>query len=159
MKKFDLVKLVNFNEYYLKFNLYSDVEGFVLDINLDKLKVLFLNKYLQGDYAFLEVDKKDVVKINSFDGENCNHIQEYIDSFKPMNKGFDKINFKIYQKVELLVEDDKYSKFNVHKGDIGIIMEDYATKNYLLVDFGKINDNGEYIGDCISVNIKDLKFI
>ena len=65
--------------------------------------------------------------------------------------------FKAFQQVELLVDNKKYAEFDVHKGDKGTIMEDVAVQDYILVDFGSLDENNNYHGDCISVRLNDVK--
>lgn len=69
------------------------------------------------------------------------------------------IKIKEYDMVELLVEEDSYAKFGIHKGDRGCVMDNSAVQNYIEVDFSGIDKNGEFYGDCISVKIDDLKVI
>ena len=38
-------------------------------------------------------------------------------------------------------------------------MEDVAVQDYILVDFGRLDENNNYYGDCISVKLKDIKII
>lgn len=64
-----------------------------------------------------------------------------------------------YDMVELLVEEERYATFGVHKGDVGCVMDNNAVQNYIEVDFSGIDKNGNYYGDCISVKINDLKVI
>lgn len=45
------------------------------------------------------------------------------------------------------------------KGDRGIVIIDYAVQGSILVDFTRVLPDGECIGDCISVDIKDLKVV
>ena len=66
---------------------------------------------------------------------------------------------KFYDMVELLVEDEKYTRYGIHKGDRGCVMEIYSGHKDAEVDFSYIDDNGNYYGDCISVKIDDLKVI
>ena len=68
---------------------------------------------------------------------------------------FLKRKYKEYDFVELLVEDEIYSKYGIHKGDKGCIMEIYSFGISAEVDFSGIDENGEYYGDCISVKIED----
>lgn len=160
MKKYDIVKLSNLIEEYKQNNLYLNAQGIVLECNNEKSKVLFLNEYNQGDYAYLEVKNNDI-EIISEDAPSIfkNDIQNNLKNFTPKEKGFKKKEFEAYYQVELLIEDDKYSKFGVHKGDKGVIMEDYAVKDYVLVDFGRLDKNNNYYGDCISVKLKDVKIL
>lgn len=160
MKKYDFVKLINLKEVYKQNNLYLNAQGIVLEFNNEKSKVLFLNEYNQGDYAYIEVINNDV-KIISKDTHLTfvNYIKENLKSFIPKEKGFKKKEFEVYSQVELLVENERYSKLGVHKGDKGVIMEDYAVKDYVLVDFGRIDKNKNYFGDCISVRLKDIQIL
>ena len=64
-----------------------------------------------------------------------------------------------YDTVELLVEEDRYSKIGEHKGDRGCVMDNKTAQNYTGVDFSGIDEDENYYGDCISVNINDLKVI
>ena len=160
MKKYDIVKLMNLIEEYKQNNLYINAQGIVLECNNEKSKIIFLNEFNQGDYAYLEVKNNDVEIVS----ENTpaifvNYIKDNLENFTPKEKGFKKKEFEAYNQVELLVEDEKYSKFGVHKGDKGVIMEDYAVKDYVLVDFGRLDEDNNYYGDCISVKLKDVKIL
>ena len=160
MKKYDIVKLINLIEEYKQNNLYINAQGIVLECNNEKSKIIFLNEFNQGDYAYLEVRNNDVEIIS----ENTpsifvNYIKDNLENFTPKEKGFKKKEFEAYNQVELLVEDEKYYKFGVHKGDKGVIMADYAVKDYVLVDFGRLDENNNYYGDCISVKLKDVKIL
>ena len=160
MKKFDFVELINLNNYYENYNLYLKAKGFVIEVNGDIIKVLFFNEFNEGDYAYLEVFRNDIKLV---DKQPPNQLIEIIknnlQNFTLKSKGFKPITFKAYDQVELLVEDEKYSKYGVHKSDIGTIMEDVAVQDYILVDFGRLDENNNYYGDCISVNLKDIKII
>ena len=61
--------------------------------------------------------------------------------------------------VELLIEDEKYSKFGVHKGDKGCVISNYAIQNQVEVDFSWVDKNGNFYGDCIVVDVDDLKVL
>lgn len=74
-------------------------------------------------------------------------------------KHFETLKIKAYDMVELTVEDAKYSKYGIHKGDRGCVMDDYAAKNYIEVDFSGIDKDGNYYGNCISVKVEDLKVV
>lgn len=81
---------------------------------------------------------------------------------KKNSKFFKKLEhykIKSYDMVELLVEDEKYTRYGIHKGDRGCVMDDNAVQDYIEVDFSGIDENGNYYGDCISVKINDLKVI
>ena len=160
MKKFDFVELINFNSYYENYNLYLEAKGFVIEVNGDSIKVLFLNEFNEGDYAYLEVFRNDI-KLTDEQPPNqlIEIIKNNLQNFTLKEKGFKPRTFKTYNQVKLLVEDEKYAKYGVHKGDIGTIMEDIAVEDYILVDFGRLDDDNNYYGDCISVNLKDVKVL
>ena len=162
MKENDIVKLINFKEKYRKRNLYEKVNGVILkSLPLNKSLVLFLNDKIIGDYAVVEIDNIDLkledVKLP------IDFIQELKKSDKlKEEKLYEKQEFKVLNLaecdvVELLIEDEKYSKFGIHKGDVGVVAIDYATNDSILVDFSRVDKNGKYYGDCISVKIQDLK--
>lgn len=160
MKKYDIVKLSNLTEEYKQNNLYLNTQGIVLECNNEKSKILFLNEFNQGDYAYLQVENNDVEIISNDESLNfVNYIKDHLENFAPKEKGFKKKEFEAYNQVELLIEDERYSKFGVHKGDKGVIMEDYAVKDYVLVDFGRLDENNNYHGDCISVKLTDVKIL
>ena len=64
-----------------------------------------------------------------------------------------------YDMVELLVEEERYTKFGIHKGDRGCVMDNNAVQNYIEVDFSGIYKDRNCYGDCISAKIDDLKVI
>lgn len=53
-------------------------------------------------------------------------INSYLEKLPLKEKGFKPKKVKAYEQVELLVENEEYTKFDVHKGDIGTIMDDVA---------------------------------
>ena len=160
MKSKDFVKLIELKDSYKKYNLYLGVKGIIVETNKIYSKVLFLNDYNQGDYAFLEVFNNDLEIISDTTSNTLiSIIDDGFKTFIPKEKGFKSITFKAYDHVELLVESEKYAKYGVHKGDIGTIMEDVAVQDYILVDFGRLDEDNNYCGDCISVNLKDVKIL
>lgn len=158
MNKFDFVELTNIRAVYEAYNLYLNVKGFVIEENDKSSKVLFLNEFNEGDYAFVSIINEDLKLIeNRPPKQLIDFIKSNLQKFNLKGKGFKPKEFKAYQQVELIVEDDKYSQFNVHKGDVGTIMEDVAVQDYILVDFGRLDENNKYYGDCISVKIDHIK--
>lgn len=161
MKKYDIVKLKdnyeNFN------NLEVNNIGIVLKSNNNnKSTILFLNPKITGDYLVLDVD-------NSFleqQKENLPpQIIETIDSLISNNKislkkqQFKNMKFEEYDIVRLTVEKEKYTKHGIHKGETGIVAENYMIKNDILVDFSGIDEKGNYYGDCVTVNVDDLELV
>ncbi len=160
MKKFDLVLLKNENP-YKQYNLEKNMRGIVLKNYFDTLIVLFFNPKNQGDYITATISVSDVTVCNEKIPEKMiNELSSNLDIIKSKSKEkFEPLRIKAYDMVELLVEDIKYTKYGIHKGDRGCVMEDNAVQNYVEVDFSGIDENGEFYGDCISVKIDDLKVI
>lgn len=160
MNKFDFVEIINLKEEYRAYNLYLHAKGFVIE-NYDwSSKILFFNEYNQGDYAFVEIFNEDLKPTEEQPPKQLiDLIKNNLQNFTLKEKGLKPKLFKIYERVELIVEDAKYTKFNIHKGNTGTIMEDVAIQDYLLVDFGRLDENNNYHGDCISVKMEHLKHI
>lgn len=158
MNEFDLVKLINMKEIYKKYNLHLNVKGFVKEEYDKSSKIFFINEFNEGDYAFVEIFNEDLKLTKEQPPKQfVEFLQTNMQNFPLKEKGFKPRTFKAYQQVELMVEDKKYAKFGVHKGDVGTIMEDVAVQDSLLVDFGRLDENNNYLGDCISVKIGDIK--
>ena len=160
MKKFDLIILKN-EEPYKQYNLEKNMHGIVLECNYNILDVLFFNPKNLGDYIIIKISKNDVVEEKEKLPENIiTELNLKLESILSKTKEkFKPLSVKAYDNVELLVEDNKYSKYGIHKGDIGCVMDDYAVQDYVEVDFSGIDQNGNYYGDCISVKVSDLKVI
>lgn len=160
MKKFDLIVLKN-EKPYMKFNLEKDMHGIVLEYNFDTADVLFFNPKNQGDYIVANINTCDVLIEKEKLPENIiRELSAKLNTIKIKAKTkLEPLKIKAYDMVELLVEDNKYTQYGIHKGDKGCVMEDYAVQNYVEVDFSGIDENGEYYGDCVSVKIEDLKVL
>ena len=160
MKKFDFVELINLNKHYEGYNLYLNAKGFVIKSDENVSKILFFNEYNEGDYAFVEILNEDLILTKEQPPIQLKElIENNLQSFTLKEKGFKPKTFKAFQQVKLLVDNEKYAEFDVHKGDIGTIMEDVAVQDYILVDFGNLDENNNYHGDCISVRLKDVKIL
>lgn len=157
-----LVKLVVLKDIYKEKNLKLNNHGMVLDSKFDNLTVMFFNENNIGEYIIVDVDIKDI-KVLDFNipKEFEYKIEDYLKSHSL--KGKEKltdIHFNDCDWVELIVEDKKYTKYNIHKGERGAITNGgIIFNNEVLVDFTGIDENGNLYGDVISVNIKDLKVI
>lgn len=160
MKKLDLVKLKN-DKPYKTYNLVKDMHGIVVELNFDNADVLFFNPQNVGDYAIVNVKNVDLELEKEklpvkFEKELLSKLDDIIEKAK---NEIQPIKNKEYDMVELLVEEERYTKFGIHKGDRGCVMDNNAVQNYIEVDFSEIDKNGEFYGDCISVKIDDLKVI
>ena len=160
MKQYDFVRLAKINDKYTSYNLYQNANGIVWEILNDSYaKVLFFNEYNEGEYAYLDVNVNDLEIIKRENLELRDFIQKNSHKFSPHEKGFSPKLFEAYQNAELLIEDPKLVKLGIHKGDIGTIMEDFCVKNEVLVDFGRLDENNIFSGDCVSINLKYLKLL
>ncbi len=161
MKKFDFVKLIN-ADYCEKYDLPKWEHGFIIKISTnDSCDVLFFNPRNMGDYEIVNIKNKDFeVDKESFPKELQEELVKklaskdfvYKDKFKP-----NLIND--YDAVELIVKKEKYVEYGIHKSAIGCVMDSNAVDNYVLVDFSWVDENGNYLGDCISIKIDELKVI
>lgn len=160
MKKYDLVSVKNKNP-YRDYRIKNDMHGVVMDSAGNMLEVLFFNPKNVGECILVNMDINDVVVEDEKIPENLkNEISEKLSIIKSKAKEkFTPIKVKAYDMVELLVEDNKYSQYGIHKGDRGCVVDDNAVSNYVEVDFSGIDKNGNFYGDCISVKIDDLKVI
>lgn len=161
MKKLDIVKLID-DSGYGKFNLKNNMHGIVINVfKNENADVLFFNPQNDGDYAVIPINVKDLVIEKETLPKN---IQDEWQSkmgviLSKAKSIIEPIEINEYDMVELLVEDNKYAKYGVHKGCTGCVMDNHAVENYIEVDFSGIDDDGNFFGDCISVNIKDLKVL
>ena len=157
MKKFDLVRLNN-TEASLSTDL-NNIRGVVIEIISNYANVMFLSPTRVSVYKILKIKQKDLVIENEKLPDSLKQeLATKVSNLEPKTE-FDVNPFKAYDMVELTVEKDAYSQFGIHKGDKGCVMEDKIVGNSIEVDFSYIDDNGKFCGDCISVDINDIKFI
>ncbi len=160
MKKLDLVKLIN-EKPYIKNNLQKNMHGIVISENSGEIAVLFFNPLNIGNYAIVNVRLQDIV-VEKEKLPNVMQKEILINLDKILSKApnhLDPVTINNYDMVELLVEEDKYTKFGIHKGDKGCVMDNKAVQNYIEVDFSGIDENGNFYGDCVSVKIDDIKVV
>lgn len=155
MKEFDLIKLIN-NKPYIESNLKNNMHGILLQKKICSADVLFFNPNNLGDFVILEIGLKDfIVEKEELPQEIKNQLKIKLSSLKCNSKTkLEENKLKVFDIVELIVENDKYKKFGLNKGDRGCIIDDKIVKNHVLVDFNNINSC-----ECFSINIDDLKLI
>lgn len=160
MKKFDLIYLKN-DKSYKEYNLEKNMHGIVIECNVDKLDVLFFNPKNQGDYIIAKINTFDVANEKEKLPDNVlKELTSKLEIIKSKAKAkFEPLKVKAYDMVELLVDDNKYAKYGIHKGDRGCVMDDYSVQGYVEVDFSGIDENGNFYGDYISVKTEDLKVV
>ena len=156
--KYKIVKLKNLKEDYKKIGLDNSSLGLLLNEKNSQCLIMFFNNDNQGDYLVLVMSKADLEITDMVLPNNlCSELEEYIENNadKISNKtNFEAIPFKECDYVELIVEKEKYSKYGLRKGDRGIIASNKATKNKILVDFGK---EAEDFDGFVSVDFEDVK--
>ena len=142
MKVKDIVKLIEGNEETKANNIAINSIGIIVQVFED-------DKFL---VAFLDMDKKVGEGLAIVSKEQ---IQLYT---KKKNLSADEIELKYLDYVELIVEDERYSQYDIHKGARGTIVSDNENVD-VLVDFTGINVLGKFYGDTISVKSQHLKLI
>ena len=156
--KYKIVKIKNLKEEYKKLGLSKDSLGLLLNEKNSQCLIIFFNNVNQGDYLVHVMGETDLIITDMVLHSNlCAELEEYIENNadKISNKtNFKAIPFNECDEVELIVEKEKYIKFGICKGDKGIIASNKATKNKILVDFGKETEDFDGF---VSVNLEDIK--
>lgn len=160
MKKLEIVRLID-DKLYQKNNLKKDMRGIVIEEKMGSFSVLFFSPQNIGNYAIVNIFAKDIVlEKEKLPDEIQKEIKVKLGNVLSKAPNYlEPVQIKNYDIVELIVEDLKYTRFGIHKGDKGCVMDAKAVQNYIEVDFSGINDNREFYGDCISVKIEDLKVV
>ena len=71
---------------------------------------------------------------------------------------FTVIPYKVGDKVQLLVEEERYSRFGIHKGSIGCVVDDAVVAGKVEVDFYEPKEAAAY-DSTLAVKITDLKVL
>ena len=156
--KYKIVKLKNLKEEYKKVGLDNGSLGLLLNEKNSQCLIIFINNNNQGYYLISFINKEhleitDMVLPEKLSSELEEYIQNNAD--KIANKtNFEEIPFNECDQVELIVDKEKYSKYGLRKGDRGIIASNKATKNKILVDFGKETEDFDGF---VSVAFEDIK--
>lgn len=160
MKNFNLIQLKNAKP-YKKNNLQENMHGIIIENGINFSKVLFFNSNNLGESALVLIDNLDfIIMKEELTSDLKNELENNLGKILSKSKDIlEPIKIKDYDMVELVVEDEKYSCCNVHKGDRGCVMDCNAIQNYIEVDFSYINEKGEFCGDCIAVKIEDIKVL
>ncbi|HIU05988.1 MAG TPA: hypothetical protein IAC46_00100 [Candidatus Onthoplasma faecigallinarum] len=160
MKIYDFVQLINSLEYLEEKGIFKESKGTIIKLENNIASVLFFNEKNMGDYAVANVNTKFLKTIGEFPTGELTNLNNFIKNLD--QEKHDKLkypNIKEYDLVELLIEDEKYSKFGVHKGNKGCVISNYAIQNQVEVDFSWVDKNGNFYGDCIVVDVDDLKVL
>lgn len=136
----------------------KDSLGLLLNEKNSQCLIIFFNNVNQGDYLVHVMSETDLIITDMVLPSNlCAELEEHIENNadKISNKtNFKAIPFNECDEVELIVEKEKYIKFGIRKGDKGIIASNKATKNKILVDFGKETEDFDGF---VSVNLEEIK--
>lgn len=155
MKKHELVKLLS-NDYR---GIKKGDYGVVSTVSENKSEVMFFSDYNIGDYAVISIKNDDLEVANERLPRKLIIEISRIFNDKIFKNAFDEMPIKEYDEVELIVDNAECTKHGIKKGDRGIVVIDYAVQGSILVDFTRILPDGKCIGDCISVDIMDLKVV
>lgn len=152
MKKYKFIEIIKIDNALKLKNISLGTTGILIDLNYLRAKVLLCNDNNWGEYCVIEVPKRFIKETSEVPSKIGNEIEEFLKTTNVTNKvDFSIPKFKEYDVVELIVEAEKYSKYGVHKGMKGVIMEKYAIKNKWLVIFS--DDFGKDIADiCVHQN-------
>lgn len=134
MNKYEIIKIAN-NKHKNQ-NIEKDMLGVFLEKNGELFDVLILNNQNWGDYARIFLKQDDFVATGGIlSAKNIEKLEEFLEKKAKEATNLKEKTFKVYDQVELVVEDEKYSKYGIHKGEVGVIIEDYAVKNKVLWTF------------------------
>lgn len=154
---YDNIKLNTELEALSEKGIHKGCTGIILDKKADICFVRFRNTKNKGDYACINVNQQyldfwmkepEEYIVNWERFKKTGNLTK--DSFKPQK-------FFEYDLVELTVEKEKYSKYGVHKGMQGVVMENYCIDSEYYVIFTD-ESTAEDIAD-LCVNEDDLILI
>ncbi len=156
--KYKIVKIKNVKDEYKSIGLNAQSLGLILNEKNSQCLVMFFNNVNQGDYLVLVMSKADLeitdmVLPNNLSSELEEYIKRNADKIAKKTN-FEVIPFNECDQVELIVDKEKYSKYGLSKGDRGIIASNKATKNKILIDFGKETEDFDGF---VSVDFEDIK--
>ena len=160
MKKYDLINLKN-DIPYKKYGLEKNTHGIIIDVLQNHVQVLFFNPLNNNEFTLIYINKSDIDLDKEVISENIKSmLEKNIEKLKlKENYTFTSPKFKLFDKVELIVEKDKYVKFGLHKGEIGFIIDNIVISNSIEIDFPNLDENNEHFGEAFSIKIEDLRVI
>ena len=154
---FNIVKLAQLDNAYLKCGLTLGAVGIILEENQTHALVMFFNSHNQGDYLVATVKKDSLQQTEHYLPADI--AQQLAEKFATNGKKllekttFTSVPFSLCDQVELVVEKESYARFGVHKGARGTIAVANAVKGKVLVDFGNATESFDGF---VSVDFKDL---
>ena len=159
MKKGDLVKVVN-EKMREALSLGEDGRGIVLNGFARTADVLFFHPKVLGEFIIRSLSLQDVlIESETLPQEIEKDLFSDLDKvYAKAKPDFTVIPYKVGDKVQLLVEEDRYSRFGVHKGSIGCVVDDAVVAGKVEVDFFEPKETADY-DSTLAVKTSDLKKI
>ena len=160
MKIWDNVILTGEIEDLSKKGIHKGIDGTVVSVDGEMCTVWFSNPKNYGEYAFAKVDSKflqlstPIPYTEQMLAEMKSFIQN-VDMKK--HERLSECDVEELDVVELIVEDDKYARHGVHKGDRGSVNSTYAIDNHWEIIFSE-RGTGRDIAQ-IGVDRKDFIII
>lgn len=156
MKKGDLVKVLN-EKTRERLSLGVDSHGIVLKVFSRSADVLFFHPKVLGEYIIKELSLQDLlVESDTLPKEIENELFSDLDKvYAKAKPDFAVIPYKVGDKVQLLVEEARYSRFGIHKGSNGCVVDDAVVAGKVEVDFYE----SEEADSTLAVKITDLKVL
>ena len=158
MELFDNIKLIEELKELQEKGIHKDYLGTIVKTEGDIYTVSFYNPKNLGEYAFAKVDKKYLSFVFRPHEKIIAEAQEFIENVD-MEKhvSLTECDVEELDVVELIVEDGKYTRYGVHKGDRGSVISSYAIDSHWEIIFSE-RGTGKDIAQ-IGVDRKDFKII
>ena len=156
MNKGDLVKVVN-EKTRDRLSIGPDSRGIVLKVFARTADVLFFHPKLLGEYIIRSLSLQDVlIESETLPQEIEKDLFSDLDKvYAKAKPDFTVIPYKVGDKVQLTVEEDRYARYGIHKGAIGCVVEDFVVAGKVEVDFYE----SEEANSTLAVKITDLKVL
>ncbi len=160
MKIWDNVILIKEIEYLSKNGIHKGIDGTIVSIEEEMCTVWFSNPKNYGEYAFAKVDVQFLQL-----GTAIPYTEKMLAEMETFIKSVDmekhvsltECDVEELDVVELIVEDSKYARHGVHKGDRGAVISTYAIDNRWEIIFSE-RGTGKDIAQ-IGVDRKDFIII
>ena len=159
MKKGDLVNVVN-EKTRESLSLGANNHGIVLKVFARTADVLFFHPKFLGEYIIRSLSLQDLLPESEALPQEIEK-----DLFSDLDKVYAKakpdfavIPYRVGDKVQLLVEEDRYAQYGIHKGAIGCVVDDSVVAGKVEVDFFEQKEAAAYDGT-LAVKTSDLIII
>jgi hypothetical protein len=158
MELFDDIKLIEEIAELQEKGIHKNYLGTIVKMEGDIYTVSFYNPKNLGEYAFAKVNKKYLTFVFRPHEKIIAETQEFIENVD-MEKHvrLTECDVEELDAVELIVEDSKYTRHGVHKGDRGAVISTYAIDNHWEIIFSE-RGTGKDIAQ-IGVERKDFIII